>query len=506
MTDEICPLLHEYIDMVKDVESPLLYHRWAMLTAVGALLSRRVRFELPFGKIYPNQYVILLGDPATRKSTAIKIMTDILSQVGYRKIAGGRTSPEQFLADMHSGFDMLSFKREVEEADITPGGEPVLDFDIQLSGKGKISDVLIAEGELVEFLGQNNTGFSSMLTDLWDNHNHKDVRTKTGEKLRIQQPTISMLGGATSTSFKRMFPLEIIGQGLLSRFILVYAAGPRQKYFEPPPFDQTKFKEIITYLKHLVSYESWPTKFTFTRNAYDYSKFLYESSTEDLSDPRFAYYNGRRDTHYRKLCLVIAAANFHHIVEETDCFLANTILSYTEKFMPAALGEFGFDKQGEQVELVYSVVAKNPSGITMQDLVSKTTAIVHNISELATVLLKLQAGQRIDRIASGAVIRYIAVARTIQASSELVNYNLLQEYRENPTFGVNMDSMEGKLAEYELSQELELLNRQAGSPMSGKRGPGRPRKQEVIFGGNGHPPEAATPEASDFNFNFNFPN
>ena len=481
---QVCDLLDEYLDLVDETESPLIYHRWSMLTALGALFARKVRFNLPFGPIYPNTYCILIGDPATRKSTAIRIMSGLMAQAGYQKIASGRTTPEQFLEDLHVGFDTLTFTKAATAGDMEDLTSD-LDFDIAsipsqpVNFGPKISDVLIAEGELLEFLGQTNHSFASSLTDLWDNHDKKDVRSRSGDKFRISAPTISLLGGATHTNFKRMFPVEAIGQGLLSRFILVFAPGARKKCFEPAPFDKDKLQEIIEYLRALYLNDKWPSKFEFSPNAREYSKYLYESGIEDLDDPRFQYYNGRRDTHYRKLCLIIAAANMHNKIEESDCFLANTILSYTEKFMPAALGEFGFDKLGEQTEMIFNVINRHPEGLTLTELLQKTTSIVHGISELANTVLRLQSAQRVERVASGATVKYLATPRLIENSTKFVNYELLQEYRENPTFNIVNYDLERRMDELELTAELQKLS-QADGMTIGKRKPGRPPKNPTI--------------------------
>ena len=92
----------------------------------------------------------------SQKVYAIRIMSGLMAQAGYQKIASGRTTPEQFLEDLHVGFDTYihqSFAAAGDIEDLTSD----LDFDIvsipsqPVNFGPKISDVLIAEGELLEF-------------------------------------------------------------------------------------------------------------------------------------------------------------------------------------------------------------------------------------------------------------------------------------------------------------------------------------------------------------------
>lgn len=464
MTDSLCPILDQYLELVDDTESPLIFHRWSMIAALSAIINRRAKLSFSIGDIYPNQYVILLGIPASRKSTAIDIIAKIVSQSGFSKIASGATTPEQFLEDMHTGFDILKFKDREETDDLN------LDSSFMQQGE-KLDDVFICEGELLSFLGHNNNVFQTTLTKLWDNVDNYPIRKRSGDKLKLYKPTITMLGATTHENFKKMFPFDIVGQGLLSRFVLVYASGARKKEFDPKPFDKDLLAQIVEYLSILRTYE-FPEQFKFNKLAYDYSKFLYESAAEEVSDPRFQYYNGRRDTHYKKLCVLIAAVNLHTEIQEGDCLLANTILSYTEKFMPLALGEFGVDKSAESTEIVYNIIRKHPQGILMEDLLKKAMSIINNVHELIQHVMKLQAANRIDKINRKGSMYFIAIVRTVDTSSNLVDYKLLAEFRENPTFDVEMTYDTSKIeAEYQLAKEFKDIMESAGMIKK----PGRPK-------------------------------
>lgn len=89
-----------YFDYVRDTEPPVIFHRWSLLSSLGALLGRQV--WIPFGsfRIFPNQFVMLIAEPGARKSTAIKTARKLLSKAGYDKFAAEKTSKEKFLLDL----------------------------------------------------------------------------------------------------------------------------------------------------------------------------------------------------------------------------------------------------------------------------------------------------------------------------------------------------------------------------------------------------------------------
>ena len=104
MSHENKDLFELYFEYVRDTEPPLIYHRWSLIAAVGAFLGRRYYMPFGDGRIFPNQYVMLIGNPGTRKSTAIKTSKKLLSSAGYDMFAAEKTTKEKFLQDL-AGMD-----------------------------------------------------------------------------------------------------------------------------------------------------------------------------------------------------------------------------------------------------------------------------------------------------------------------------------------------------------------------------------------------------------------
>ena len=85
-----------YLSYSSDTEVPINFHRWAIISALGAFLGRQYYFQHGAFSIHPNMYTMLIGSPGTRKSTAIKLVKKLLNDAGYETIAADKTSKEKF--------------------------------------------------------------------------------------------------------------------------------------------------------------------------------------------------------------------------------------------------------------------------------------------------------------------------------------------------------------------------------------------------------------------------
>lgn len=338
-------VFEEYFSMMEGTsESPLIYHRWSLISSVASLLGRDAFMHFGHDPIYPNMYVCLLGDAGTRKSSAISISRKLMATTGYTKFARERSSKEKFIKDLAEGFDTINSAKPYQGKT-----SKALDALEELATESSVDDmepseVYICAGELEDFLGQGDGAFISLLTTMWDNLPHYSHGKMTSADLFIKEPTINMIGGATPTTFNTVFPPEVIGQGMMSRMILVYGAGVHKKITIPKRPDPEKVAIYEELLKQIALYGKG--EYTYDAGAYEVFDTVYQGEIE-LGDFRLESYLNRRHIHLLKLCIVIAALNLTKIITKDIAILANTILHYTERDMPTALGEFGKNMKGD---------------------------------------------------------------------------------------------------------------------------------------------------------------
>lgn len=390
-----------YLEYTAQTECPRFFHRWTAITSLSAYLGRRIYFHHGHFTIYPNIYAMLIGSPGTKKSSAIKIGVKLLKQSGYNTFAAKKTRQEKFLTDLAEQSERLAGIDEVDNIlDQNLWGETDLDSaDSYLTRPP--AECFIAADEFNTFIGLSNIDFISILGDLWDYEGVYDYRLKNSKSVFIPNPTITILGGNTSTGFAQAFPAESIGQGFFSRLILVYAEPSGVKYTFPPPPD-VKIQERLIALLHTIKKEV-AGEMSMTSNAIELLHIIYHT-WEGPDDLRFEHYSNRRLQHLIKLCLVITAARISIVINDTDVIHANTILTFTEQLMPKALGEFGKSKNSAVTHKIMTAVdhaVDIGKPISAQGLWKLVHSDLDNRQQLAEIIGNLVAADKIQSVSNG---------------------------------------------------------------------------------------------------------
>lgn len=344
-------IIAEYMEYVTDTEPPYIYHRWSAICSIGALLGRSCYIQHGHFRVYPNLYTMLIGDPATRKSTAIKISKKIITGAGYDTFAADKTSKEKFLLDL-----------EGETLEFEEGSNKTTKYDAVLAenlwGSKNLSDpkeVFIAADEWSEFAKPGDLEFYTTLGNLWDWDSEKPFsqRFKNSKSVSIFQPTVSLLGGTTPELFSKSFPADALGSGFLSRMILIHGMRSQRKYTFPPiPTKENTDGIVSRYSKVRTSLVG---SITIEPGAAKVLDDIY-LNWRDINDVRFRSYSNRRFTQLLKLCLIITASRGLAVISAGSVIEANTYLVSAEILMPKALGEFGKSKNSDVVQKIMDVL------------------------------------------------------------------------------------------------------------------------------------------------------
>lgn len=398
--------LSSYLEYVAGGECPTIYHRWSALAGVGAYLERNTFIQHGRNRIYSNMYVMLIGTAGARKSTAIKAFKRVMIAAGYNTIAAAKSSKEQFLMDLMGE----------ELDDDTP--EAILDRNIFGLGQDRdVSPMAILADEFADFMGQGNIEYINLLTNLWDYEGVYESRIKNGKSAKVNNPTISILGGITPTSFASAMPPEVIGQGFLSRFILVHSDPSGIKIAFPDQGDG----DVLGIAKELVDIKlATVGEAKITSGAKKVLEAIYLSD-EPLEDNRLSHYSTRRFTHLLKLCIVCAACRYSLEIQEGDVILANTILTKTESDMPKALGEFGKSRFSDVANKVMQILGESSKPLTLQQLYKMLSTDIDKQHDLAQVISNLMTAEKV--IAQG--LGFVIKAKALRAESKYVDYKLI---------------------------------------------------------------------------------
>lgn len=365
----------KYFEYVGLSESPAIYHRWSAISAIGALLSRSVWIPFGHSEIYPNQYIMLMGSPGTRKSSAINIGKRLLKAAGYNRFAPDRLSKERFLIEMRPDLEI-----ETEE-------------DLLALVVDQPSELYVVAEEFTDFVGQGGMEFMTMLTKLWDNQDTYEHPKIHGKSVVVEKPTVNILGGNTVQGLALAIPPEALGNGFMSRIIFVHSEPTGRKI----PFPLTPSSDLHDLLVSRIE-EIKATimgEMSFSKDAHHLLSRMYNEYT-DVEDSRFRGYGTRRFTHLMKLSMIFAAMDLRMEISGEDALNANTLLYYTERRMPKALGEFGKSRYADTAHVVLEALANTTTPMTMNEIFKLVARDISKITELSDIIKNLMAAEKIQ--------------------------------------------------------------------------------------------------------------
>ena len=407
-------LLKTYYEFVLDnTESPIAFHRWSMITVVGALLARNISYRNGHSVYYPTMYTNLIGDAGTRKTSAMNIPVRLAKLAGYTSVAKGKTSKEKFLEDLSKGFNHVKgAKKETIELD-----ELLNDMDITVH-----HECIIAAEEFTNFIGVHNFEFAAMLGELWDYVGPYEHRIRNGKSIIVDDPIISIISGNTPTGLAQAFPPEMTGQGFMSRLLLIYSDKSGRSFPFPKDPDPLLEQELVNHLFFIRN--SVRGEVELEPEAKTYLAHVYQNYPA-MDDYRFRAYHNRRFTHLLKLCMVIAAMEGRLKVTERDALYCNTMLAQAELFMPKALSEFGNTRyaavSGRVIQLLHDNLL---TPLTIADIYKQVRQEVDGMVELSQVLRNLADADVIQE-KDGKFLPCILGAEKVE---NFVDWNLLEEY------------------------------------------------------------------------------
>lgn len=422
MQDETS-LLSRYFDFSRCApEVPAVYHRWCILSGIGAILSRNFYFQHGNFRIFPNIYIMLIGEAGARKSTAIKLVKKLIGTSGYTDFAANKTTKEKFLVDLQreDDFDLLhSTKRNYDATTASNlwGNSP----EGLAASTEEIHASWIVADEFINFIGRGNIDFCNLLGELWDFDEpvYRD-RIKNGKSVTIPFPICNILAGTNQENFALAFPPEIMATGFLSRILLIYGESTNEKVTFPTDATEEVKTNLSRELQEIKLQVSGCA--TASAEALVMLDEIYKQ-WKSLPDIRFRTYSSRRFTQLIKVLLTICAARRRTTIN-ADCVIeANTYLAAAEQMMSKALGEFGKGKHGDIINRILSMLEGADRAIGINEIWKEVHRDLDKPSDLAIILQNLEQAEKIIRAQGKGFLRKAEKRR----EEKHVNWELLSK-------------------------------------------------------------------------------
>lgn len=395
------PLLKDIIKLAENQEAADFSYLWAGLSCIAAQLARNVYIPFGNGKIYPNLYVMFVGDPGKRKSTAIKDLKKRIKAAGYQNICGDKVTMQKYLLDL-AGVGEGS----IEDSNIT-------EFNLGITlGTNDYVESYINQDEFSDFIGINNYPFISLLGNFWDIDEPYIYRTKTGQSIEIPSPIVNILGATTPSQFNTIFPPAISEQGFLSRLIIVNIPESKRKIARPMPSDASVIEKVVDGLKAVRKLSG---ELVMSDAVWAKLEEIY-LSWKPVEDTRFAHYSTRRHTQLLKLCILATCSRYTIEMSVDDVIFANTLLSFTEHFMPQALGQFGKNKDGDVSSKIITYLKSTfPQAKSVAEIIKPVSTEI-KVQELMALLNSLVLADKIVATSSGGYLPKLPSYKDIKTS------------------------------------------------------------------------------------------
>lgn len=324
-----------YMEYAGFSEAPKHMHFWTAVSTLAGALRRQVWLDMGYFRWHPNFYIIIVAPPGiVSKSTTAGIGMSLLRKV----------------PDIKFGPNVVTWQALVSDfADSTMSFEYQGEFH-------PMSAITIQASELGNLLNTKDTEMVDLLISLWDGEQGSfEKRTKNSGNDSIENPWINLIACTTPSWIAGNIPEYMVGGGLTSRCIFVYAAKKAKLVAYPGDHVPENFQEKAQKLVEDLSYISLMCgPFERTPEAVIWGNAWYENHYTEkhihLDDERFGGYLARKQTHIHKLAMILSAAESdNRVLTGEHLAIANQMVTDLEPDM-----QFVFSKIGKSEDSIYA--------------------------------------------------------------------------------------------------------------------------------------------------------
>lgn len=368
-----------FIDYTEGKGSPEIYRLWTAIFIVGAVLERRVWVRTAKGKLYPNQYVLLVGGAGIGKTLCTGLAFDLLD---------GIRTPETPLHIAPTSVTKASL------IDALAAAERRIIRPMEVPSVNAFNSLSVVSNEFGVFLPSWESEFMSTLTDLWDNRRYAETRRTARINLDLPNPQLNLFSATTPAYLTTLLPEGAWEQGFMSRILIVYSGEYLYTdLFDLAGMDERLYELLLSDLRDM--YKLWGEMQITDEAKEAIGDWARAGGPPQPDHPKLQFYNSRRIAHLLKLCMISAVATNDELVITLDNYVeALDWLVELETFMPDVFKSMKAGGDGAAIEecwhFAYQVYIKDkkviPEHRLYQFLQERVPA--HNIERLIDVMCR----------------------------------------------------------------------------------------------------------------------
>lgn len=301
-------------------------HFWAGVSTVAGALRRKVWIDMKRFHWYPSFYISFVGPPGIiAKSTTIDVAMNLLRQVPDIKFGPNSVTWQALVTSFAASSQAFEYNGEWHP----------------------MSPLTLVASELGSLINLQDKDMVNLLIELWDGKKSYEKITKMSGNDTIEAPWINILAGTTPHWIADNMPQAMIGGGLSSRCIFIYA-DTKDKYVAyvdeqikiDDPVVQAQLTQDLEQIAMLVG------PFTISEPARVWGRAWYERFWRDASsrmdDQMLEGYAARKQTHLHKVAMIMSVSRGDSLtIIPEDLELANQMLEDIETDMPRVFAHIG---------------------------------------------------------------------------------------------------------------------------------------------------------------------
>ena len=366
-----------YYDYTRSNEPPANYHAWCGISAISALLGKKC--FIPQGKFttFPNTYVVLVGVPATRKSTAMNVAKGLVRACGKVPLSPESATRESLIDDMARS--RVEWNLNGKDISYWQSSAFVTELEQFIGGK-HINDAMV-----------------KFLTAIWDEPFFKE-RTRKGGEVIIHNPYFTMLACCTTSWMNDKLQADVISDGFTRRTIFVFES--EINCLNPWPTNTPEEEALVEPLtKEALRIFNIGGQFNLTpqaREKYD-ALYMNQRKMAEKHSHQLEHYFSSRHILIQKISMCLSAAcRSDKIIDSRIIELANVFLLETEKNLDRLFAGVGRNELAPVAARILDILAKRGS-LTATQIFSDLTFADINSVELDLILDTLVASGNLSR-------------------------------------------------------------------------------------------------------------
>lgn len=334
--------LDSYMQYAQGNEASPLFHLWAGINVLSCTISRRVYFSQEYFKIYPNMYVVLVGEPGDKKTTAMSLAREMVQKID-RPIAPPSATKEAITV-------LMSAENDKSKCHIN-----YLDGTLPKH----ITHLSFFASEIVTMLsaGGNPQGIIEFFTDIYDREAF-EVLTKNKGNDVIDAPYITILACMTPEQTGQLLKERLITGGFSRRCVFIYGRSKAEPVPRPKLLPAQVEAKIFC-LEHLNRVKEFKGEYKMDADGEAFFDRWYRIKHRQLSMPHPAPFKNwlrSKDTMLIKLAMLLdLAEDMSGIITEPLLQRGVEMLDATEKDLNRVFAGAG---KNPLAELAFKVISK----------------------------------------------------------------------------------------------------------------------------------------------------